>query len=69
MRLVKIEAGLPERIQKPQRSKAPKSWLEPKVVQVKLSIKEDKKVRRILDRREANAQKLEGRVRPIKRKQ
>jgi 2',3'-cyclic-nucleotide 2'-phosphodiesterase (5'-nucleotidase family) len=66
-RLRKIESGLPERIDPPPTTATDKSWFEPKMVQVKLSITQDKKVRRIIDKHEAKARKLEGRSRARKK--
>jgi 2',3'-cyclic-nucleotide 2'-phosphodiesterase (5'-nucleotidase family) len=64
-RLAKVQSGLPGRIERPEPSKATKSWLEPKIVPVKLAIVQDKKIRKIIDAREAKATKLQGKPGPV----
>lgn len=66
-RLQKVEAGLPERIDKPKPSKEGSSWLEPKIVPVKLAIPQDKAVRKIIDAREKKAEALLPKVRKAPR--
>ncbi len=59
-RLAKVQEGLPDRIEKPAPSAAAKSWVESKIVPVKLAIPQDKKIRKIIDAREKKAVKLQG---------
>ena len=63
-RLVAVEAGLPDHIERPAPTAGARSWVEPKVVPVKLAITEDKRVRKIIDAREAKAARHAAKAHP-----